>query len=172
MAIVKCAVCGNSFNREKEKCVKYSARRYAHYDCFPEGDIVYDPAQRSQDEIDLEELKNYINKIFNQKVNWALVMKQISTFKNDNGYTYNGMLKTLYWWHEIKKNPIDSKINGIGIIPFQYQAAYDYFYKIYNINKINMNKKTSLKPDFVEIKSPRTKVKIKLFDLGDDNDEI
>ena len=41
------------------------------------------------------------------------------------------MLKTLYWWYEIKGNSIDLAQGGIGIIPFIYEDALKYYYSIY-----------------------------------------
>ena len=39
--IVKCAVCGNKFDRDKVQAVKVGARRYAHYSCCKEGELIW-----------------------------------------------------------------------------------------------------------------------------------
>ena len=38
--IVKCAVCKKEFALNESQGVKYNARRYAHQECFPQGELV------------------------------------------------------------------------------------------------------------------------------------
>ena len=47
------------------------------------------------------------------------------------------MQKTLYWFYEIKNNPIEKAKGSIGIIPYIYKEAYDYFYNIYLAQEVN-----------------------------------
>ena len=37
---VKCAVCGETFDRDKIQAVRHGARRYAHLRCCPNGELV------------------------------------------------------------------------------------------------------------------------------------
>ena len=79
-------------------------------------------------------------------------------------YTYSGMLKTLIWWYEIKGNTIEKANEGIGIIPFVYKNACDYYYALYLANIINeeyVNYKTPKKE--IHINSPRVEQKEKKF---------
>ena len=46
-------------------------------------------------------------------------------------FTYSGMLKSLKWFYEIKHNDKDSSNGRIGIIPYIYKDAYDYYYNLY-----------------------------------------
>ena len=86
----KCAICGVEFDRNAIQAVKHGARRYAHRDCFQEGELV--PMEKSATEDpDLIALKNYIERIYGTKANWALINKQIKHFKVaralEKGYT-------------------------------------------------------------------------------------
>ena len=54
-------------------------------------------------------------------------------FKKEYNYSYTGIQKTLYWWYEIKKNDLSKANDGIGIVPFIYKDACDYFYRIYEV---------------------------------------
>ena len=72
--IVKCAVCGEQFDTNSIQAVRYGARRYAHYSCYPEGELVPMVNSKSKDFV-LEELKDYIKKIYGNKANWALINK-------------------------------------------------------------------------------------------------
>ena len=59
--MVKCTVCGESFDRDKIQAVKSGARRYAHYTCLPEGELV--PLPNAVVDQDLVDLENYIVKV-------------------------------------------------------------------------------------------------------------
>ena len=37
---VKCAICGEIFDLNKIQGVRHGARRYAHQECYPEGELV------------------------------------------------------------------------------------------------------------------------------------
>jgi len=43
------------------------------------------------------------------------------------------MLKALKYWYEVKKNPLDTN-RGIGIIPYIYNQAKEYYYALYLAN--------------------------------------
>lgn len=167
-----CAVCNKKFDRDKIKCTKYNGRRYAHYDCFPSGELVYDPSPEEQE---LQELEDYIKNLLKEQYNPARVNKQIKEFKTKYNYTYSGMLKTLIWFFEIKKNSIEKANGGIGIIPYVYQDALNYYYYLYLAQVANKDKDISkYQPKIKEIiiQSPRTVLKPKkLFNLDDDEEE-
>ena len=92
---VKCTVCGKTFDRDKVQAVKVSARRYAHYSCKPDGELV--PLANPVDE-ELLKLEAYIEDLLGADYNHAKVKKQIKDFKKDYDYSYSGMLKTLIWF--------------------------------------------------------------------------
>jgi UDP-N-acetylmuramyl pentapeptide synthase len=86
-------------------------------------------------------------------------------------YTYSGMLKTLVWWYEVKGNTTEKSNEGIGIIPFIYKNACDYYYALYLANLANAeyeNYQTPVKE--FHIQSPRVekKKKKKLFKFLED----
>ena len=171
--LVICSKCGRQFDRDKVQAVKSGARRYAHYECMPEGELVPLPQKDVENE-DLTKLKDYINKLFGSSVNWPLVTKQIKTFKEENGYTYSGMLKSLVYFYEVKGNHIENS-KGIGIIPFAYKDAYNYYYSLFlaqsQNEKIDFKEITS-KVREITIKPPRIKKQIRIFNAeGEDNEQ-
>ena len=93
---VKCTVCGKIFDRDKIQAVKSGARRYAHYRCLPEGELV--PLPNPIDE-DLLKLEQYAEELLGEDFNLARVRKQIKDFKETYDYSYSGMLKTLKWFY-------------------------------------------------------------------------
>lgn len=164
---VKCTVCGKVFDRDRIQAVKSGARRYAHYMCFPEGELV--PLSNPIDE-DLVKLEEYVANLLGDSYNPARVKKQIKEFKSQYDYTYSGMLKTLIWFYEIKGNPKDKAQGGIGIIPFVYKDALNYYYGLYLAQLVNESiPSASYKMELreIEIISPEAMRKPpKMFNAG------
>jgi hypothetical protein len=165
--MVKCTVCGKQFDRDKVQAVKVSARRYAHYSCQPDGELV--PLANPVDE-DLLKLEAYIEDLLGKDYNHAKVKKQIKDFKHDYDYSYSGMLKTLTWFYDIKGNPKEKANGGIGIIPFVYKDALNYYYSLY-LAQIANEKVGSYKLEVkeIEIESPEVyRRPHKMFNVGED----
>jgi recombinational DNA repair protein (RecF pathway) len=164
--MVKCTVCGKRFNRDKIQAVKTGPMRYAHQVCFPEGELV--PLEVEDPE--LAELENYIQNLLGEDYNRARVNKQIKDFRQNYDYSYSGMLKTLIWFYDIKGNSKDKANGGIGIIPFVYQDACNYYYSLY-LAQIANAQIENFKPVVREItiSSPEVYRKpIKMFNVGED----
>ena len=164
---VICKYCGQKFNRDSEPFVEVGTRRYAHKDCADKVD-----ASMTQDEKDYLALENYIKKIFKTDTINAKIKKQIHDFREEYHYTYSGMLKTLYWWYEIKDNSIELSQEGIGIIPFVYNQAEKYYYALYMAKLFN-DGLNEYKPrvEEIEIASPRvyTQNQARLFKIEDED---
>ena len=122
---VKCAICGKIFNRDVIQAVKHGARRYSHFECEPDGEKV--PLANTRDE-DLENLLEYIDKLFKGKQNHAKVNQSIKKFHNELGYSYTGIQKALIYFYEVKHNSLDKANGVIAIGPLCYQDAYKYDY--------------------------------------------
>ena len=139
---VICAICGRQFDRDKIQAVKHGARRYSHFDCEPDGEIVplppkKEPKEKTEEEIQLDQLKDYIASKYGSRANWALINKQIKTFHEVNKYSYSGMLKSLMYFLEVKGNTVEKSNGGIGIIEYCYQDAYNYYLSIYLAQQSN-----------------------------------
>lgn len=163
--MVKCKYCGVQFNRNAEPFVEVGGRRYAHKACAEQHQTAI-----PQEEQDYQALEDYIKKLFKEDYLNAKTRKQIRDFRKEYNYTFSGMLKTLYWWYEIKGNSIDLAQGGIGIIPFVYDEALKYYYSLYVAQTINENKViTKPKVQEIEIGSPRAfQNPPKLFNFGEE----
>lgn len=70
-------------------------------------------------------------------------------------YTYSGMLKALVYFYEVKGNNKNKANGGIGIIPFIYKDAYNYYYNLWMIQQSNKDKNIiDYVPKLKEIKIP------------------
>lgn len=130
---VKCLYCGISFSRENTE-YEQVGRRYAHKGCHE----VYLKNQ-TKEEKDKQEFYAYLKQLFGQ-YNYTLVKRTAERFEKENDYTYEGMRKALYYFYEVKKNSTDKANGNIGIIPWVYNEANNYFATIENANKINSEK--------------------------------
>lgn len=130
--IVKCIYCNIQFDTDKEEFEKPSERRYAHKHCYDKVQ-----ASKTQAEKDYEELEKYIKQLFGITVLNATITKQIKTFKENFDLTYTGILKTLQWWTEIKKERFEDKNYGIAIVPYIYDQAEEYYRGMWEAEQAN-----------------------------------
>lgn len=135
MHLVKCVYCGETFDRDKVDVVQVSARRYAHQECSNKHEN-----GKTKEQKDLESLEKYIMHLFNETCISARVRKQLNQMKQQYGYTYSGILKSLVYFFEVKGNTIEKANGGIGIVPFVYKDAFNYYYALFCAQQKNENK--------------------------------
>lgn len=165
---VKCLYCGQSFDANIEPFEKIG-RRYAHIDCHKKHE-----ENRTKEEKDKEALEKYILELFQLDYITPRIRKQINTYTSEYKYTYSGMLSALKFFFEIRGNSIEKANQGIGIIPYIYQDAYNYYYNLWLIKEKNKNKTKENKPlTQIEIKisEPKRKVRKRKFFSFLDGDE-
>lgn len=166
---VKCYYCGQTFDRDKEPFVLVSTRRYAHKACA-EG------SQKSefQEVKDKEELEAYIMKLFGTEYVDARIQKQIKQYKDEYNFTYSGMRKALIYFYEIKGNSLEKSNGGIGILPYIYKRAHDYYYALWQAQQKNEKKDITMYVPTVKeivIPNPQRQVKQrKLFSFLDEEE--
>ena len=167
---VICPKCGIKFDRDKIQAVKISARRYGHATCYPDNkNFVECPNLESND---LIQLKDYIGTLFGENANWAMINKQIKKYKEENGYSYSGILKSLVYFYDVKHNSKEKANNAIGIVPFCYQDAYNYYYSLFLAQQATQDKTLITKVKEIIIKPPKMRgTKQQFFDLGEWEDE-
>ena len=84
------------------------------------------------------------------------------------------MLKSLVYFYDIKGNSIDKSYGGVGIIPYTYKKARDYYYAIWLAQQKNSVKDIEMyfpKVKEIEIPVPERKIKQrKLFTFLDEEE--
>lgn len=169
--IVTCIYCHQKFDRDKEPYKQIEGRRYAHAECATKQNEIM-AIKRLQD---LEKLENYIKVLFNEEEISEKNKRQIDLYITKKNYTYSGILKTLIYFFDIKKNPISKANGGIGIVPYVYEEAKQFYYNLWLIQQENLQKNLDeFKPQKVEIiiKEPqRIEKKKRLFDYLDEEEE-
>ena len=167
---VICYYCKKQFDRDKEPTKQISARRYAHMKCWEEHE-----ANMTQEERDMKTFYEYTQKLFGEDYNYILTKKLAERYVKENHYTYTGMLKTLKWYYEKEGNSIEKSNGSIGIIPYVYKQALNYYYSLYLAQQINKEKDISnfiiSKEREISIQSPRVYVRPPHMWLEEEEDE-
>lgn len=165
---VTCKYCKKIFNKNQEEYVQLSNSIYAHLSCSE--------LEAKREKTDAEKLDDYIMNLFNYDYVPPRAKKQINQFIQEYNYTYSGILRTLVYFYEIKGGDREAAHDGIGIVPFVYQDAYNYYYALWLANQRNEDKDLSTyKPKTIEIKivSPeREPLKKKRFSFLDEDEVI
>lgn len=149
--LVKCFYCGETFDADKEPYVKVkNDRRYAHQHCFENQD-----AQVIQEQKDKDLFYEYIKRIYGKDYNFMLINKQAESYIQRYGYTWSGMAGTLHWFYDIRHGSTEEGHGGVGIIPFVYDQAKEYYITIAKAEQSNKEVKNVREPVFFSIQSPR-----------------
>lgn len=130
---VKCFYCGHTFDRDKEPFVPIEGKkRYAHKLC-------YDRARSAEQENEENkiQLENYIKELFNYKTLPEPVNRQIREYLIDKNYTYKGILKSLKYFYEIKNGDKEKAHGRIGIVPYVYEDAHNYYLALFETKEKN-----------------------------------
>lgn len=131
---------------------------------------------KTKEDKDKESLEKYIMKLFKEDYINPRIRKQLNQYINEYHYTYSGIHKALIYFFEIKHNSIEKANGGIGIVPWCYKNAYDYYYSLWQAQQANKDKKISTYiPKEIEIiiTPPKREIKKrKLFSFLDkENDK-
>lgn len=116
---------------------------------------------------DKRELQDYICILFGYKKPGPRILQQIKKYVEEDGYTYREIKLTLQYFFEVRKNSIKKANGGIGIVPYVYEEAGNYYGGLRQIiNK--MSKEVSYKECFIDYQKiqERDKRKIDLIDMS------
>lgn len=170
---VTCIYCKKTFNKSEEPFKVFSNGKYAHQSCFE--------LEQSRELTDQEKLERYIMKLFNSDYVYAKIKRQIKDYVTNHGYTYSGIQKALIYYYEIKGNKFDEgkAQGGIGIVPYVYNDAFNYYYAIWEAQQKqeHISDAASLQeyiPKVIEVHIPtpkRQEMKRKLFSFLDEEEE-
>lgn len=167
--IVKCSICGEQFDANVIPYSKTSTTRYAHRYCF-----LNQEEKKPQEVKDKEELEAYIQKLFDYEGRLPPRIYQLfAEYVRDYKFTYKGMTRALAYFYEVKGNTVDKANKSIGIIPYCYKEAQDYYLALWEAQQKNSEKDIDkYKPQVVEVVIPppaRKTIKRNLFSFLDED---
>ena len=129
----------------------------------------------NKEDLDKMKLEQYINKLFHTDYVDPSIQKQIKNYIKEYNFTYSGILKSLVYFYEVKQNPVEKSNDGIGIVPWVYKQAFNYYYAIWQAQQKNTDKTVeNYIPKETEIIIPRPKPKPHkkhLFSFLDDKED-
>ena len=129
----------------------------------------------NKEDLDKMKLEQYINKLFHTDYVDPRIQKQIKNYIKEYNFTYSGILKSLVYFYEVKQNPVEKSNDGIGIVPWVYKQAFNYYYAIWMAQQKNTDKTVeNYIPKETEIIIPRPKPKPHkkhLFSFLDDKED-
>ena len=152
-----CPFC-KTYMTTKEDGKTYKGKKY-HPACFEK---ILDDMESGDDERVV--LDKYICKLFGIKRITPLINEQISTFTKTNGYSLTGIRATLYYFFELEGREITEDVKGIGIVPYVYDEARDFFREISRIKEKNKGFKEVITKTKIQIKRPNKS--ISKIDIG------
>ena len=119
MVLVTCAYCGcKTVDKLSQDYIQYKGKNF-HRECGEK--------QKEKDNF-----YSYVCEVFKLKAPGPRIYNQGNSFVEKYGYTYLGMQTTLYFIYAVKNHandrPIESK--SIGLIPYYYDEAQEYFKRI------------------------------------------
>ncbi len=142
LALVKCLYCAEHFSRDEVEFVQIK-NRYAHKSCSEKQEEYghrplikvnkpEPPPEKVQEEKDRLALVEYLLKVFKTaRLNPAVFML-MKKYKEQYQFTNRGMLYALKYHLEVKRNPVEKMNGSVGILPYIYNDAYEYYLGIEN----------------------------------------
>ena len=170
---VKCSICGETFDRDKIEFVQTSSRRYAHLTCH-----LREKGELSEEENSRLKIYAYTKNLFKNNYNKTKIDNHLAKLIKENpNYTYSGIFKSLVYWYEVRHGDVEKSYYGLGIVPYIYEQAYQYYYSIWAAQQNNKDKKIEdyvAKETVVKIVTPKRIpfIKERHFNLLDEGGEI
>ena len=109
----------------------------------------------NEDEEQINQLKKYICDLFQIDKVPFLIEKQIVEYTTNYNYTYNGIYKTLVYFYDLSNNPVPPQVT-IGIVPYVYEEAKNFYYNAYQVNIVNSKTHIENNTKQVKIQPPDT----------------
>jgi hypothetical protein len=155
---VTCAYCQKPMSKKDPDCIMIGNNKYVHRAC--------QTLEEKREKTDREQLEDYIKDLFGTTYIDPRVRAQIKKFVEEYNYTYSGIRKALIYHYEIKGGDKTKANGGIGIVPYVYQNAYNYYLAIWQAKQKNQDKVLhDYVPQVKEIRIPRPQRKVKKREL-------
>lgn len=139
---VKCKFCNKEINKLEDEYVQLSNGKYAHKKCAE--------IEEKREKTDYEKLEAYILELFNLEYINPRIKKQIKQYTEEYNFSYSGIQRTLEYFYKVKQNSIEKSKGGIGIVPYVYKDAYNYYYSLWEAQQ--KNKDISVKSFIPKVK--------------------
>ena len=120
--IKKCLYCGKDIDISTERYCMARTNRYAHVECYEKN---YTP-----DEEYIGKIYTFLKEEVGISYDYPQCEKQRLSFIKKMGYTNEGILNALRYFYLVKKQSPEKSGNRIGIVPYVYNEAKEYYENI------------------------------------------
>ena len=151
---------------EGKEFKKHQNRKY-HIECYQK--MVNEKYENSKKNDSQQELYEYVCKLFGIKELTPLINQQIRNFVERDKLKYQGILYSLKYYFEICENELTDDIRGIGIVPYIYEDAKNFYLEKQQSIKINQDKKDwdkTITKKTIKIKIPDAKLEMEDIDIN------
>lgn len=164
---VTCSFCKKPLSKKDPDCVMLANGKYVHKAC--------QELEENREKTDREKLEEYIKDLFGLTYIDPRIKAQIKKYVEEYNFSYSGMQKALHYFYEIKGGDKSKANGGIGIIPYVYKDAYNYYYNLWLAKQKNSDIEVQLyipKVKEIVIDRPERKVKKRqLFSFLDEEED-
>lgn len=115
----KCLYCGKDIDISKEEYCMARTNRYAHKSCYEKN---YSP-----DEEYIKKIYSFLKEEMGISYDYPQCERQRLHFIQKMGYTNEGILNALRYFYLVKKQSPEKSGNRIGIVPYVYNEAKEYY---------------------------------------------
>lgn len=154
---LKCLYCGKEIDTSIDEYQKVNSTRYAHLSCVEKELKKPKPKPKekpkTQKEI-IKEINDFLANHFGDAADYGKTNRLLKTYLKE-GMTASGILKTLEYYYDIKKHSIAESGGSIGIVPYVYKDAKDYYQKTWEANKKNEGLELEQETVSVTISNPQ-----------------
>lgn len=153
--MVRCAFCQNLV--DKDEAIRHNEKNF-HKICY-------------DDYLSRKEVIKYVAKLFgfkNEEKPGPKINSQLKTFTTKYPFTYKGILNALTYHFEVKNGSKTKADEGIGIVPYVYEEAQEYYSRLTNKQEKvakTVEKLLEQKPVIMKIKKDNGKKEKPLFNL-------
>lgn len=126
---VQCIYCKKTMHKTDNDCHQVASLGYAHIACIE--------AENKREKTDEEKLYIYLCDLFGTTYVIPAIRKQIAYYIKEYHYSYSGIQKALEYYYHIQGHPFDKNNMSIGIVPYIYQNAYNYYYNKWLLEQKN-----------------------------------
>lgn len=115
-----------------------------------------------------EELNEYVAIIYSIEFPTGWMLKQIKEYVEKRNYTYKGMELTLRYIYEVENKYLrDASESGLGLIPYYYEKAKQYYSSLEEVSKYASNVEIDNESEIIYIQpSSNKKRNKKLIDMN------
>lgn len=172
---LKCLYCGKEIDTSIDEYKKVTSTRYAHLSCAEEELKKPKPKPKekpkTQKEI-IKEINDFLANHFGDAADYGKTNRLLKVYLKE-GMTASGILKTLEYYYDVKKHSVAESGGSIGIVPYVYKEAKDYYQKTWEANKNNEGLELEQETVSITISNPQFRLPKKqtFFNFLDEEEE-